>query len=140
MKRGDTLAKAFKKAITETLAMVFAMLFNTNPISYYRRTNPKEYVEIDRRALSALLSGTPKQITTLIQMLKMVCSAVFMFYVMNMKLIWKDVLPLKQRTVLDVHFERLGNEFYSLYQTLQANPDVHFFFDPITAIAVQSIL
>ena len=47
-----------------------------------------------------------------------------------MKLIWKDVFASKTENGLDVHFEKLGNEFYSLYQTLQANPDVHFSLTP----------
>ncbi|MBK9383013.1 MAG: hypothetical protein IPN39_17060 [Chitinophagaceae bacterium] len=47
-----------------------------------------------------------------------------------MKLIWKDVFASKTENGLDVHFEKLGNEFFSLYQTLQANPDVHFSLTP----------
>ena len=35
---------------------------------------------------------------------------------MNMKLIWKDVFASKTENGLDVHFEKLGNEFFSLYQ------------------------
>jgi AAA+ ATPase superfamily predicted ATPase len=49
---------------------------------------------------------------------------------MNMKLIWKDVFASKTENGLDVHFVKLGNDFYSLYQTLQANPDVHFSLTP----------
>jgi hypothetical protein len=121
---GDTLAKAFKSDYGD-FSDGFRNAFQHEPISYYRRTD-KEYVEIDRPCLSALLSGTPKQITTLIPNAENGLFSRFMFYVMNMKLIWKDVFASKTEKGLDVHFEKLGNEFYSLYQTLQANPDVHF--------------
>ena len=121
---GDTLAKAFKSDYGD-FSDGFRNAFQHEPISYYRRTD-KEYVEIDRPCLSALLSGTPKQITTLIPNAENGLFSRFMFYVMNMKLIWKDVFASKTESGLDVHFEKLGNEFYSLYQTLQANPDVHF--------------
>lgn len=121
---GDTLAKAFKSDYGD-FSDGFRNAFQHEPISYYRRTD-KEYVEIDRPCLSALLSGTPKQITTLIPNAENGLFSRFMFYVMNMKLIWKDVFASKTVNGLDVHFEKLGNEFFGLYQTLQANPDVHF--------------
>ncbi|MFN8693702.1 MAG: DUF3987 domain-containing protein [Holosporales bacterium] len=125
---GDTLAKAFKSDYGD-FSDGFRNAFQHEPISYYRRTD-KEYVEIDRPCLSALLSGTPKQITTLIPNAENGLFSRFMFYVMNMKLIWKDVFASKTENGLDVHFEKLGNDFYSLYQTLQANPDVHFSLTP----------
>jgi hypothetical protein len=125
---GDTLAKAFKSDYGD-FSDGFRNAFQHEPISYYRRTD-KEYVEIDRPCLSALLSGTPKQITTLIPSAENGLFSRFMFYVMNMKLIWKDVFASKTENGLDVHFEKLGNEFFSLYQTLQANPDVHFSLTP----------
>jgi len=125
---GDTLAKAFKSDYGD-FSDGFRNAFQHEPISYYRRTD-KEYVEIDRPCLSALLSGTPKQITTLIPNAENGLFSRFMFYVMNMKLIWKDVFASKTENGLDVHFEKLGNEFYSLYQTLQANRDVHFSLTP----------
>ena len=125
---GDTLAKAFKSDYGD-FSDGFRNAFQHEPISYYRRTD-KEYVEIDRPCLSALLSGTPKQITTLIPNAENGLFSRFMFYVMNMKLIWKDVFASKTENGLDVHFEKLGNEFFGLYQTLQANPDVHFSLTP----------
>lgn len=125
---GDTLAKAFKSDYGD-FSDGFRNAFQHEPISYYRRTD-KEYVEIDRPCLSALLSGTPKQITTLIPNAENGLFSRFMFYVMNMKLIWKDVFASKTENGLDVHFEKLGNDFYSLYQTLQANSDVHFSLTP----------
>jgi hypothetical protein len=121
---GDTLAKAFKSDYGD-FSDGFRNAFQHEPISYYRRTD-KEYVEIDRPCLSALLSGTPKQIQTLIPNAENGLFSRFMFYVMNMKFVWKDVFASKTENGLDGHFEKLGNKFYGLYQTLQASPDIHF--------------
>ncbi len=125
---GDTLAKAFKSDYGD-FSDGFRNAFQHEPISYYRRTD-KEYVEIDRPCLSALLSGTPKQIQTLIPNAENGLFSRFMFYVMNMKYTWKDVFASKTENGLDVHFQKLGNDFYSLYQTLQATHDICFSLTP----------
>ena len=124
----DTLSKSFKSE-HGNFSDGLRNAFQHEPISYYRRID-KEYVEIDRPCLSALLSGTPKQITTLFLNAENGLFSRFIFYIMNMKLVWKDVFASKTENGLDVHFEKLGSEFYSLYQTLQANPDVHFSLTP----------
>jgi hypothetical protein len=124
----DTLSKSFKSE-HGNFSDGLRNAFQHEPHSYYRRTD-KELVEIERPCLSVLLSGTPKQIQTLIPSAENGLFSRFMFYVMNIKLIWKDVFASQTENGLDVHFEKLGNEFYSLYQTLQANPDVHFSLTP----------
>lgn len=129
---GDTLAKAFKSDYGD-FSDGFRNAFQHEPISYYRRTD-KEYVEIDRPCLSALLSGTPKQIQTLIPNAENGLFSRFMFYVMNMKYSWKDVFASKTENGLDVHFQKLGNNFYSLYQTLQATHDIRFLLTPAQQI------
>lgn len=121
---GDTLSKAFKSDYGD-FSDGFRNAFQHEPISYYRRTD-KEYVEIPRPCLSALLSGTPKQIQILIPNAENGLFSRFMFYVMNMKHEWKDVFTSKTESGLDVHFEQLGKQFYALYQTLQANSEIHF--------------
>jgi hypothetical protein len=105
---GDTLSKAFKSDYGD-FSDGFRNAFQHEPISYYRRTD-KEYVEIPRPCLSALLSGTPKQIQILIPNAENGLFSRFMFYVSG----------------LDVHFEQLGRQFYALYQNLQANPEIQF--------------
>lgn len=125
---GDTLAKAFKSDYGD-FSDGFRNAFQHEPISYYRRTD-KEYVEIPRPCLSALLSGTPKQIQILIPNAENGLFSRFMFYVMNMKHQWKDVFASKTENGLDVHFENLGRQFYSLYQTLQASPEINFSLTP----------
>ena len=120
----DTLSKSFKSE-HGNFSDGLRNAFQHEPHSYYRRTD-KELVEIPRPCLSVMLSGTPKQVQTLIPSAENGLFSRFMFYVMNMKLIWKDVFASKTENGLDVHFDKLGNEFYSLYQTLQANPDINF--------------
>ncbi len=121
---GDTLSKSFKSDYGD-FSDGFRQSFQHEPISYYRRTD-KEYVEIDRPCLSALLSGTPRQIQVLIPNAENGLFSRFMFYCMNMKLVWKDVFASKTENGLDVHFEKLGKEFYNLYQILQTSPEIQF--------------
>jgi Protein of unknown function (DUF3987)/VirE N-terminal domain len=120
----DTLSKSFKSE-HGNFSDGLRNAFQHEPHSYYRRTD-KELVEIERPCLSVLLSGTPKQIQTLIPSAENGLFSRFMFYVMNMKLFWKDVFASQTENGLDTHFEKLGLDFYSLYQTLQANPEIHF--------------
>jgi hypothetical protein len=121
---GDTLSKAFKSDYGD-FSDGFRNAFQHEPISYYRRTD-KEYVEIPRPSLSALLSGTPKQIQILIPNPENGLFSRFMFYVMNMTNSWKDVFASKTENGLENHFEQLGNNFYNLYQTLQSSCEIHF--------------
>lgn len=121
---GDTLANAFKTDYGD-FSSAFRNAFQHEPISYYRRTD-KEYVEIKRPCLSAMLSGTPQQIQTLIPNPENGLFSRFMFYRMNMNHNWDDVFATKTESGLDKHFETLGNEFYELYKNLQAQPAICF--------------
>lgn len=121
---GDTLSKAFKSDYGD-FSDGFRNAFQHEPISYYRRTD-KEYVEIPRPSLTALLSGTPKQIQILIPNPENGLFSRFMFYVMNMTNCWKDVFASKTENGLENHFEKLGNDFYNLYQSLQSSSEIHF--------------
>lgn len=120
----DTLTKSFKSE-HGNFSDGLRNAFQHEPHSYYRRTD-KELVEIPRPCLSVMLSGTPKQVQTLIPSAENGLFSRFIFYVMNMNLVWKDVFASKTENGLDVHFQNLGNEFYALYQTLEANPDIPF--------------
>jgi hypothetical protein len=124
----DTLSKSFKSDYGD-YSDGFRNAFQHEPHSFYRRTD-KEYVEIKRPCLSVMLSGTPRQINTLIPNAENGLFSRFMFYVMNMKLVWKDVFASKTEEGLDVHFGKLGHQFYSLYQTLQASPEIQFTLTP----------
>lgn len=121
---GDTMAQAFKSDYGN-YSHGFRNAFQHEPISYYRRTD-RELVEIERPCLSALLSGTPKQIGTLIPNAENGLFSRFMFYVMNIRPVWKDVFASNTEHGLDDYFADLATEFYTLYQALNNNADIVF--------------
>jgi hypothetical protein len=123
---GDTLAQAFKSE-HGNYSDGFRKAFHHETISYYRRTD-QEYVEIENPCLSAMLSGTPKQVSTLIPRAENGLFSRFVFYSMNIKPEWNDVFAVNTNEGWDAYFDRLGVEFYALYKMLQANPAIRFDF------------
>lgn len=123
---GDTLAQAFKSDYGN-YSDGFRKAFHHETISYYRRTD-REYVDIDNPCLSTVLSGTPKQITSLIPNAENGLFSRFIFYFMNIRTQWKDVFSLNAANGLDDHYDQLGQEFYALYQMLKENPEIEFQF------------
>ncbi|MBS0645932.1 MAG: DUF3987 domain-containing protein [Verrucomicrobia bacterium] len=121
---GDTMAQSFKSDYGN-YSHGFRNAFQHEPISYYRRTD-RELVEIERPCLSALLSGTPKQIGTLIPNAENGLFSRFMFYVMNIQPVWKDVFASNTDQGLDKYFADLSTEFYTLYQALNNNGEIIF--------------
>lgn len=121
---GDTLAQAFKTDYGN-YSEGFRKAFHHETITYYRRTE-REYVDIDKPCLSAVLSGTPKQVSNLIPSAENGLFSRFIFYFMNVSSVWKDVFAISSDNGLDDYFDKLGNEFFSLYQTLQSNPEIQF--------------
>jgi hypothetical protein len=119
---GDTLAQAFKSDYGN-YSDGFRKAFHHETISYYRRTD-REYVDIERPCLSTVLSGTPKQIATLVPNAENGLFSRFMFYYMNIKPVWKDVFAKHDSIGLEEHYEHLGKEFLNLYKTLKNNPPI----------------
>ena len=120
----DTLSKSFKTDYGD-YSDGFRSAFQHEPHRFYRRTD-KEYVEIKHPALSVMLSGTHKQIVTLIPDAENGLFSRFMFYMMNMGYEWKDVFASTTEDGLEVHFKNLGKQFYHFYQTLQSLPSISF--------------
>lgn len=121
---GDTLSQAFKSDYGN-YSDGFRKAFHHETISYYRRTD-REHVEIEQPCLSTILSGTPKQVATLIPNAENGLFSRFMFYFMNVKPIWKDVFSFSTDNGLEDHYNTLSQTFFRLYESLQANPDIHF--------------
>ena len=119
---GDTLAQAFKSDYGN-YSDGFRKAFQHETISYYRRTD-REYVDIETPCLSTILSGTPKQIQTLIPSAENGLFSRFMFYYMNIKPIWKDVFKRQTKKGLDDYYDELGIEFFEFYKTLKSNPKI----------------
>ena len=119
---GDTLAQAFKSDYGN-YSDGFRKAFHHETISYYRRTD-REYVDIEKPCLSTVLSGTPKQIATLVPNAENGLFSRFVFYYMNIKPVWKNVFAKRAKVGLEEHYERLGNDFLGLYKTLKNNPPI----------------
>ena len=119
---GDTLAQAFKSDYGN-YSGGFRKAFHHETISYYRRTD-HEFVEIDNPCLSTLLTGTPRQVATLIPNAENELFSRFIFYYMNIKPVWKNVFAGRKGVDLDVYFDNLGQEFYPLYKALNENPAI----------------
>src|SRR5574344_1717590 len=118
---GDTLANTFKSDYGN-FSDGFRKAFHHETISYNRRKD-REFVELAKPRLSALLSGTPRQIQSLIPDAENGLFSRFVFYYMNVRLVWNDVFLHSDNETLDFYFERLGNHFFELYKLLQqANP------------------
>lgn len=121
---GDTLAHAFKSDYGN-YSDGFRKAFHHETISYYRRTD-REYVDIENPCLSAVLSGTPKQVSALIPNAENGLFSRFIFYFMNVRPTWKDVFADTTSQGLDEYFDALGAEFYELFKVLKASPEMQF--------------
>ncbi|MDR1172045.1 MAG: DUF3987 domain-containing protein [Bacteroidales bacterium] len=118
---GDTLAQTFKSE-HGNYSDGFRKAFHHETISYNRRKD-REYVELETPRLSALLSGTPKQVSTLIPNAENGLFSRFIFYYMNILPVWKDVFAGDSDQTLDDYFRHLGDRFFDFYKTLQCQPD-----------------
>ena len=125
---GDTLAQAFKSDYGN-YSDGFRKAFHHETISYYRRTD-REYVDMENPRLSAVLSGTPRQVASLIPNAENGLFSRFIFYFMNLRPVWKDVFASSDGNGLDDFFENLGNEFFTLYQSLSLGFELSFTFTP----------
>ena len=120
---GDTLANTFKSDYGN-FSDGFRKAFHHEMISYTRRKD-REFVELARPRLSALLSGTPRQILSLIPDAENGLFSRFIFYYMNVRLEWLNVFANSTET-LDQTFEQLGEQFYELYCSLQTSQPIRF--------------
>jgi hypothetical protein len=115
---GDTLAQTFKSE-HGNYSDGFRKAFHHETITYNRRKD-REFVEIDMPRLSALLSGTPKQVSALIPNAENGLFSRFIFYFMNIRYEWKDVFAGESGQTLDHYFDHLGDQFHELYKCLQS--------------------
>ena len=120
---GDTLANTFKSDYGN-FSDGFRKAFHHETISYNRRKD-KEFVELEKPRLSALLSGTPKQVLSLIPDTENGLFSRFLFYYMNVRLVWNDVFAVQDGT-LDKKFEDYGRQFFDLYCALKVSYPIRF--------------
>ena len=115
---GDTLALTFKSE-HGNYSDGFRKAFHHETITYNRRKD-REFVEIDMPRLSALLSGTPRQVSALIPNAENGLFSRFIFYFMNIRYEWKDVFAGESGQTLDNYFDHLGAQFHDLYKCLES--------------------
>ncbi|WP_299216210.1 DUF3987 domain-containing protein [uncultured Aquimarina sp.] len=124
---GDTLAQTFKSE-HGNYSDGFRKAFHHESISYYRRTD-REYVNIECPKLSAVLTGTPNQVRTLMPNSENGLFSRFMFYHMDRQRQWRDVFANDDEEGLDLVFDRLGEEFmifHSQLRLISNGVKVHF--------------
>ena len=114
---GDTLAQTFKSE-HGNYSDGFRKAFHHEKISYLRRKD-REYVELETPRLSALLSGTPKQVSSLVPNAENGLFSRFIFYYMNILPVWKNIFVGSTDQTLDDYFHHLGSRFFDFYKTLQ---------------------
>lgn len=118
---GDTLAQAFKSE-HGNYSDGFRKAFHHEQISYYRRT-ASEYVDIATPQLSAVLSGTPDQVLSLMPDSENGLFSRFIFYKMQRQKHWKNVFTNTDKESLDSIFDKLGNRYLQYYQILESFND-----------------
>ena len=114
---GDTLSQTFKSE-HGNFSDGFRKAFHHEAISYNRRKE-REYVEIEMPRLSALLSGTPRQVQALIPSAENGLFSRFMFYCMDSQPTWRDVFKCDGEQVADDYFYELGQWFFQYYAMLK---------------------
>ena len=125
---GDTLANVFASDYGN-YSDGFRKAFHHDPISYTRRKD-REFVELLRPRLSAVLSGTPRQISALIPDAENGLFSRFIFYYLNFRLEWIDVFARTSSATLEEIFDDIGWGFLELYQRLDMQPELEFSFTP----------
>jgi hypothetical protein len=121
---GDTLVNAFKSDYGN-YSDGFRKAFHHECITY-SRVKDDEYAEIKKPRLSALLSGTPRQIQSLIPDAENGLFSRFIFYCLNVDLEWHDVFAHQDQTPIDDYFRQLGKDYFNLYQILLESPALMF--------------
>ncbi len=120
---GDTLANTFKSD-HGNFSDGLRKAFHHEMISYSRRKD-REFVELTKPCLSTLLSGTPQQILSLIPNAENGLFSRFIFYYMNIRLVWNNVFAKTERS-LDYYFIEYGKQFYELYRFLKTSQPLCF--------------
>lgn len=121
---GDTLANTFRSE-HGNYSDGLRKAFHHEPIAYNRRKD-REYVEINRPCLSVLLSGTPRQIMSLIPDAENGLFSRFLFYSLPLRPVWNDVFADCGGDTIDGKFIALGGRFFQFVNRLQQAAPITF--------------
>ena len=125
---GDTLANTFSSDYGN-YSDGFRKAFHHESVSYVRRKD-REYVNLKRPRLSTVLTGTPKQVLSLITDAENGLFSRFIFYYMRTKLEWQDVFQESADGTLDEYFQGLGADFRDFYVVLKTSGEMKFRLTP----------
>ncbi|MDR1729106.1 MAG: DUF3987 domain-containing protein [Prevotellaceae bacterium] len=117
---GDTLAQTFKSE-HGNYSDGFRKAFHHEPISYNRRKD-REFVELAHPQLSALLSGTPRQVQSLIPDAENGLFSRFLFYYINLQPVWKNVFAGNENAPLEHQFDQIASDFQTLFHYMKQQP------------------
>jgi hypothetical protein len=117
---GDTLAQTFKSE-HGNYSDGFRKAFHHEPISYNRRKD-REFVELAHPQLSALLSGTPRQVQSLIPDPENGLFSRFLFYYIDLQPVWKNVFAGNENAPLEYQFDKIASDFQTLFHHLKQQP------------------
>ncbi|MCX6240737.1 MAG: DUF3987 domain-containing protein [Bacteroidetes bacterium] len=95
--------------------------FHHERISSSKKIN-NEYIEVNEPRLSVALSGTPNQVTGLIESAEDGLFSRFIFYAYKVEQQWRDVSPYASSFNLTEHFNALSNQVFQLIHFLKQYP------------------
>ena len=121
---GDTLANTFSSDYGN-YSDGFRKAFHHENISYVRRKD-REYVNLKHPRLSCLLTGTPKQVQSLITDAENGLFSRFMFYFRSVGGEWQDVFAMDGDITADDYFAGLGRQYNDFYKVLQEVGEIRF--------------
>jgi hypothetical protein len=95
--------------------------FHHEHISSSKKNN-NEYIQVKEPRLSVTLSGTPSQVTSLIESAEDGLFSRFLFYVYKVPQQWRDVSPSANKVNLTDHFANLSDRVYKMVEFLNSYP------------------
>lgn len=111
----DTLSNALRSDFGG-FSDILRGIFQHEPVTMLRQAD-RLHIDLERPALSIVLTGTPGQLHRLIPSAEDGLTSRFLFYRFDQAPIWKDVSP-NGGLALDPHFDALAKELDGLLETL----------------------
>ena len=121
---GDTLANTFNSDYGN-YSDHFRKFTHHEAVSYVRRKD-REFVCVNQPCVSCVLSGTPKQVSSLIPDAENGLFSRFLFYHLVGDDTWKNVFARKGPDTADAYFKNLGKRFFDFHKVFIELGDVEY--------------
>ena len=131
---GDTLAGALKTEWGD-FSDIIRRCFHHESLSFARRSED-EFIEVDNPHLSIMLTGTPKQVSNLIDSVENGFFSRLMFYDFESPSVWKSQLANSNTPPLDDFFSKIADQYFQIWTNHQyaTNTFINFTDDQIIKI------